>query len=351
MNYFSLLHINIFSKLPKSWSLSVILLIYFICSIFGIYIWSFIYIPNVLSCENDCLYTLARHMFYFNQIVITMFGFILAHLLFSRNVSFLVLCATFGLATIFTHFNLFHTLNDFLVKYDLYPFWFKTSDDGKNVVSFQYARVYLLFFIMGGFYAAMCRKQFRTFDRIVWAWTFAALCIFSFSMHRVVGRMAFSDYQSELNAKIERVLSSNGGLKSWSCVQEGFYCYTLEKDDMFSGSTPREKNKLWADKDSSNEIDMQMNKRVIGALKDMDVGVPIVVSESELGQNNTIRSVAFGGINLSNGKRFVLIDYDRTAKALDIYLVFFTMLMIGFLIIWGGGIYSLKSFHASRGIT
>jgi hypothetical protein len=316
----------------------------------GLAVWVGAYAPTLMSCREDCLYVWARHMFFFNQIVITMFGFILAYLVFYRHLTTLALCASFGLASMLTYVNAFHALNNFLSQHDLYPFWFKTSPDGKNVVSFQYARVYLLMLIMGCFYAAMWKKEFRSFDRVLWAWTFAALCVFSFCMHRVVGRMAFTDYQFEINAKIERVLRSTGSLKQWACLQEGFVCTVLQSDEAFKGSKPKTKNKLWPEVDSSHAIDEQMNKQIVDPLKNTPVGQPLVVSENALGQNNIIRSVAFGGVNLPDGKRLVLLDYDQTAKALDLYLVFFTGLMCGFLLVWGAGLYKLKSFHEARGI-
>lgn len=316
----------------------------------GLVVWLGVYSPTIVQCQEDCLYVYARHMFFFNQIVITQFGFVLAYLIWNRRLSALALCASFGLASVLTYFNAFHAFHDFLSQHDLYPFWFKTSPDGKDVVSFQYARIYLLMLIMGGFYMAMWKKEFRSFDRVIWAWTFAAMCVFSFCMHLVVGQMAFTDYQFEINAKIERVLRSTGGLKEWTCRQEGFVCTVLESDESFSGATPKTKNKLWPEKDSSKAIDEQMNLQIVRKLKDTPVNQPLVVSENALGQNNIIRAVAFGGVNLTDGRRMVLLDYDQTSRALDIYLVFFTALMMGFLGIWGLGMYKLKTFHEARGL-
>lgn len=293
----------------------------------------------MMSCKNNCLHVLAGNMFHFHQIIITMSSIILAHLLFYRNVSFTVLLAAFGMATILIHFNLFNLLNEFLVKYSLPPFWTKTGNDEIGIISLQYASFYLLIFIISVFYLAMCKQSFRSFDRVIWAWTFVAICVFSISTHITVGKLAFNDYQYELNSKIKRVLSSDGGLKKWFCAQEGFYCYIIEK------------NKLPSIKNSEHKIDERTNKIVIDALDGVGVGVPIVMSENKSRQNGTAFSyIKFGGVKLPNGGTFVLIDHVRAEKALDIYLIFLFLLLVSFLLIWGCGIYNLKRFHVSRGV-
>ena len=314
----------------------------------GILIWAGDYGPAVLLCESDCLYVAARHMFFFNQIVLTAAGVCLAFLLFKRKIAWKEMAVGFGAATLLTYIEFFYAFHDWLVAMNLYPIWFKTVEGGKGVGSFQYARVYLLILIAGLFYANMCRRDFRTFDRLLWAWFFAALCVFMFSMHRVVGRMAFTDYQEEVVQQIERTLKTRPQLLMEVCKKIEYTCMEWDLNQSFDASAPAIKNRLWVKKDSKEMIDSFIEKDVLTPIRKGAVGDIKILSEGSLSSNNLVRAISFGAIKTNESKAIVLIDYHKTSYALDKYLVLFTVLMVWFLLVWGACLYWVRSFHTKR---
>jgi hypothetical protein len=322
----------------------------FACWVLGIalgaVIVGFEYVPALWSCGNECLYVASRHAFYFDQILLTAAGLVLAALLWHRTTAWYVLVGAFGWAIVITWVQGFHWLHHWWSTLDLYPIWLKTSEDGKNVVSFQYARVYVLVMISGGFYASMFKKSFRSFDRVIWAWGFVALCVFMFCMHRVVGRVAFIDYQQHLTQKMERILSSEKSMMLWACEKEGLQCLVLKQGQVFKDARPTQKNQL-REISSKEAIEEAVNRHVVEEV--CKKNKTVLISENELKQNNIIRSVSFGG-KCERGEVSVLIDYHQTAKALDIYLLLFSALLGVFAIIWGLGGWKLRQFHHARGL-
>lgn len=319
-------------------------------ALFGAAIWCFSYIPHLIFAQEDFLYIFARHLFFFNQTVLSCAGFVLFILLFKKRINGLDLAAAWGLSTMMTWYFGWHLLHKLFTDLGIYPDILRTSPDGKDVVSFQYARVYLLMAIGGSFYFSLLQKKFRTMDRIFWAWFFAALCIFMFCMHKVVGRWAFVEYQDEVSAKIERILKTPGDMKWHACASEGFECRLWAPGQMYSGSKPKIKNRLWPDVDSSAAIDQQMNLKIVTPLLEKEPGSILVVSENTLKTVRDLRAVAFGGYKYKDGSILTLLDYDQTAKSLDLYLVYFSLLMVIFLLIWGVGLYKLRIYHFKRGL-
>lgn len=310
-------------------------------------IWVGVFVPTVASCGDECLYVTARHFFYFNQIVLTTAALALGLLWWKKSVTIGEVIACAGFASLLTWQSIFQQLHPFLSKHNLYPLWFKTSASGEHVVSFQYARVYLMMFLSGGFYWMMLKKDFRSMERVLWAWSFAALCVFSFCMHKVVGRIAFVDYQEEVAARIERGLGAVSPMQPWMCENLALDCRLLGLGETFKGSKPKEKNKLRSHVDTAEIIDRQINKMVMEPLRLNAVGVPLIMSESAFAKDsNVIRAITVGAVRLNEEMVLVAIDYDQTAKALDLYLVYFTMLMVGFVLVWGGGGWFLCRFHA-----
>lgn len=321
-----------------------------IFTIVGAAIWVFGYIPHLAFAQEEYLYVWARHSFFFNQTVLSAGGFILFILLFKRRLNWLDIAAAWGLSTIMTWYFGWHVLHRFFADLNIYPNFLRTSPDGRNVVSFQYARVYILIAIAGTFYFSMFQKKFRSMDRVFWAWFFAALCIFMFCMHKVVGRWAFVEYQNEVSAKMERVLKSPGVMKMHACKEEGFECKMLAPGEKYEGSKPKIKNRLWPEVDSSKAIDFQMNLRIVGPLQEKQAGTVLVISENTLKTVRDLRAVAFGGYKYEDGRILTLLDYDQTSKSLDLYLVFFSILMLVFLFVWGVGLYKLRIYHFRRGL-
>jgi hypothetical protein len=312
----------------------------------GLGVWVGCYLPALFLCGNECTYMIARHLFFTNRILLTASGFCLGLLIFKKYLSKYDYFGIFGLATLLTWGDGFHFIHSLFSQYQLYPFWLKTSPDGKSVVSFQYARVYLLIFLAGGFYLSMLRKPFRTFERILWAWFFVALCVFMFSMHRVVGRIAFFSYQQEVNTQIERTVSTHPAIRAAQCENLGFSCFLIDSEEAFAHSTPKIKNRLNPTKDSKDSIDDFVNKSIIATLKKETYGKPLVISEDKISQNNIIRATAFAGIKDPDGKLFILIDYNKTSYALDVFLILFSILMAGFVLVWVWGGLKIYQYHA-----
>ena len=146
--------------------------------------------------ENQLFYV-SKHLFYYLQILMNVSGFSLFYIIFRNKLSWKVLGLFFSIATIITYLRVFNNLHDFMKQYNLYLDVFKTSPDGKVVVSFQYARIMMLsgisiFAILAFIYLKKTVLKVFAFFFII------AFYIFFYFMHAYIGKELYLQASANL---------------------------------------------------------------------------------------------------------------------------------------------------------
>jgi hypothetical protein len=309
----------------------------------NLYIW-FDYFFGVAVCEKDCTNLIANISFYFVQIVMTAAFLELLVLLVKRQVTRKDLLASFMVSTVLLWSDFFIYMHKFMVAYNLYPGWLVWFE-GEQIGTFQYARIVLLIFVIGTFYVSLLRKENRSFARVLYAWFFAALMVFIYTMHWVIGHQLQVKYQDILYKQMEQTLVLPIKEFKAHCVNLSYQCLVWDTNQRFDLSRPKGQNRAQAKKDSKQMIDQLINEKIIQPLSQAKIGEVILIEENGLGTNTIVRAVSAAGKKINEKEIVLLLDYDNTALSLSSYSILYAFLTILFLLVWGFGGYKIFLFH------
>lgn len=304
-------------------------IIYFI-AFCGVFVWGE-YLHAIVTSGELFRFIFTRHLFYFLQILFSTFIFIFIHASIKHDYSAKNILFYFLLSSILVHTRFFHNLHDFLKQQNLYFDIFKTDKEGKNVVSFQYARILLMgitsLLIVGSL--ILVKRNIKKLFLIIFS---LAFFVFSYNMHLHVGRKAYKDYEYFLNDKFDIVLNNTEHYEEF-CKNLKFDCHilTTEEAKNFNLSKPSIVNRIRATSDTTEESNKIIKKYVtlfIESGEDKQI-----LLESSFSTDN-LRAACYGFKKLPNNKVFILIDFRNLAYGLDLYLIYFTLIVLIFLGFW-----------------
>lgn len=306
----------------------------------GIGIWLFIYIPTVVFAKENQLFYFSRHLFYYLQILMNISGFSLFYVMFRNKLSWKILGLFFAVATIITYLRVFNNLHDFMKETNLYLDIFKTSPDGKTVVSFQYARIMMLAIItIFGVLAFIHLK--KTFLKVFAFFFVIAFYIFFYFMHAYIGKELYLQASANLVEQI-KIISINYENSDKLCKDLEYNCSIVENNKDYTLSKVDISNRIvsqYSTRDEANEIITKYMKDFIQSGEDLKI-----YDESAF-QTNNLRAVSFAFKKVDEKHTFVLQDSKNLSHILDLYLIYFSIAFNMFLVIWGYGVYWLYKKH------
>lgn len=303
--------------------------VYFVLA-WGIFVWGQ-YIYDISTSGELFRFIFTRHLFYFLQILFSTFIFIFIHASIKHDYSLKNIIFYFLLSSILVQTRFFHNLHDFMKAQNLYFDIFKTDKEGKNVVSFQYARILLMiistFLVVGSL--IFVKRNIKKLFLIIFSLVFF---VFSYNMHLHVGRKAYKDYEYFLNEKFDIVLSNYEHYEPF-CNGLKFDCFILNRDEAkkFNLSKPSIVNRILSTSDTTEESNKIIRKYVTSFIDSSDDKQ--ILLESSFSTDN-LRAACYGFKKLPNDKIFILVDFRNLAYGLDLYLIYFTMIIFIFLGFW-----------------
>ncbi len=309
-------------------------IIIFIVLLLGTYVWGK-YLYAIISSEDLFRFVFTRHLFYTLQILLSTFIFLFIHATITHNYSIKKILFYFLLSSPLVYFRVFHELHFFIREQGLYFDIFKTDPEKKNVVSFQYARILILgitsCLIIGSF--IFVQRNMKKLFLIIFA---AAFFIFSYNVHLQVGRKAYKDYEFFLTEQFELALNNQKHHEVF-CKNLGFDCYVLDIETAknFNLSKPSIINRILETQDTAEESNKIIRDQINVFLKsNLEQKV---LSESFFITDN-LRATNYGFKKLPNNKLFILIDFKSLAYALDLYLIYYSLLTLIFMSFWIGAL-------------
>lgn len=297
--------------------------------LWGSYIWGAKYIYDVATSGELFRFLITRHFFYYLQIILTMLGFLFFHVTIKhefnkKNVIFYLL-----LSTILVQQRFFHEMHFWIREHELYFDMFKTGANG-TVVSFQYARVLMLLIasclLVGSF--ILVKKNFQKLFLMLFTFVFF---MFTYNMHLHVGRQAYKDYEGELRTNIEMVLNNSNSYREL-CDGYEFDCHLLSIDEAknFNKAKTNVINRVVEKEDSTDEANKITQKLVKNFLESKEESR--VLMEAQF-QTDNLRAACYG-FKIIGDKILILIDLNNLAYALDLYLIYFTLIINVFIVFW-----------------
>ncbi len=296
----------------------------------GAFVWGR-YLYSIFTSQELFRFVFTRHLFYTLQILLSTFIFLFIHATVTHNYSIKSILFYFLLSSSLVYFRFFHELHFFLRENGLYFDIFKTDPEKKNVVSFQYARVLILgitsCLIIGSF--IFVQRNMKKLFLIIFA---AVFFIFSYNVHLQVGRKAYKDYEFFLTQQFEIVLNNQNNYEVF-CKNLGFDCYVLDLEEAknFNLSKPSIVNRILEKNDTTEESNKIVREQ-IKVFLESNVEQK-VLSESFFITDN-LRATNYGFKKLPNNKLFILIDFKSLAYALDLYLIYYSLLTFIFMSFW-----------------
>lgn len=308
--------------------------------IWGIGIWVLDYLPSIIFEKEEFRFVITRHFFYYLQILITTTGFLLLHTAITGKLDWKKTLIYFLLSTILVQTRTFHNLHDLFRTYNIYLDIFKTNIDGTQVPSFQYSRILLIaiicFFAAGSFLFIK-----RNMLKVFLIFFIAAFYIFFYFMHLYIGRQAYMQYESQLQHQIEMILDNSENY-SPLCKEFSYQCDVIERGQDYTLSKPQLKNRIISSIDTTDEANALITKYLIEFEKSNKVEA--VFMESAIVTDN-LRAVVFGFKKINDKEVLVLVDYDQLSYALDLYLIYFMIIMNIFMLVWLYGVIWLYKKH------
>lgn len=302
------------------------------CYVLLIYVWGFNYIPAILNEHENFRFIFTRTCFFYLQILLTTFGFVVWHLSFSEKVKINTIFCYFGISSILTYFQAFHYLHDLLKLYDLYPSIFKTKsypDGTKYVASFQYARVLLIIIGCLLFILSLFVKKLKL-QKIFFLIFSVSFFGFFFFMHLNIGRAAYIAYENNLRDRYNIVLENNKNYEG-ICTDLNLLCKRVLLNEEITQINTTKVNKVDSKLDSEREAIKTANKFLKEFIDSREQKK--IISESDFITDN-LRATTYSFILDGENHVFVIIDTNGLAFALDLYLLIFTGIINVFLVIW-----------------
>ncbi len=324
---------------PKKITLTLVLFV----SIFlwGSGIWIFDFIPSVLKSGEDFRFVLTRHFFFYLQILITLTGFVLLHVSIKKTLPIKIILGYFLLATILVQTRFFHQAHEFMKNYNIYFDIFKTSVDGRSVVSFQYARIFMIsmvaLFAMGTF--LFVRRSKLLIFVILYI---SAFYIFFYFMHLYIGRQVYTQYEKQLSVQMKMILENDN---NWPllCKKLQYQCDIVDATKPYTLSRPQIKNRIMKELDTTEEANKLVTSKIILFNESKDFQK--VFMESAIVTDN-LRSMVFAFKKQKDeDKVLVVVDYERLSYALDLYLIYFMITINIFMTVWAYGVFWLYEKH------
>lgn len=304
-------------------------------------IWLFIYIPTVVFAKDNQVFYFSRHLFYYLQILMNVSGFALFYVMFKNKLSWKVLGLFFAIGTIITYLRVFNNLHDFMKETNLYLDIFKTSPDGKTVVSFQYARIMMLAIIMIFGITSFIYLR-KTFLKVFVFFFIIAFYIFFYFMHAYIGKELYLQASANLVQQI-KIVAINYKHADKLCKDLDYNCSIVENTKDYTLSKVDIENRIvsqYSTREEANEIITKYMKDFINSGEDLKV-----YDESAF-QTNNLRAVSFAFKKVDDKHTFVLQDSKNLSHILDLYLIYFSIAFNMFLLIWGSGVYWLYKKHS-----
>lgn len=297
--------------------------------LWGSYIWGFKYFVDVINSNELFRFIFTRHLFYYLQILLTSLGLLLFHVTITHDFKSKHVIFYFLLATILVDIRFFNSLHFWLRENNLYFDIFKTGENG-TVVSFQYARILILIIfsllVIGSF--IFVKQNFKKLFLMIFSFVFF---FFMYNMHLHVGRQAYKDYELELKTNIETILNNHENYKS---LCSGFMldCYLLEIEEVknFSMAKPNLINRIIQKDDTTDEAN-KLTQTLFGKFLKSNKESTVFM-ESQF-QTDNLRAACYGFKKIGE-KILIIIDFKNLAYALDLYLIYFTMIVNIFLTFW-----------------
>lgn len=315
-------------------------IILYALALWGIGIWCLDYLPNIIFERDEFRFVITRHFFYYLQILITTTGCLLVHTAITGKLSWRQAIWYFLLSTILVQTRTFHNLHDLFRTYNVYLDIFKTNVDSTQVVSFQYSRILLIsiacFFAVGSFILIK-----RNILKVFLIFFIAAFYIFFYFMHLYIGRQAYMQYESQLHTQIEMVITNPQDYKPL-CDEFKYQSDIITRGEDYTLSKPQLKNRIISSIDTTQEA----NELITKYLKDFEASKEkdAVFMESAIVTDN-LRAVVFGFNKIDENNILVLVDYDQLSYALDLYLIYFMIIMNIFMLVWLYGVIWLYKKH------
>jgi hypothetical protein len=167
-------------------------------------------------------------------------------------------------------------------------------------------------------------------------------------MHLYVARAAYSIYENQLRIQTQMILDNS---KSYTnlCPDLRLQCYEINSDqiDSFNLSNPNVINRIrfWEDtKTESDNLVKELVHKVNNGVKNEDIFM-----ESNINTDN-LRAATYGIKKLPNNRLLIVIDFNNLAFALDLYLLYFTLIINIFLIFWTSAIIWTYKKHKTKSI-
>lgn len=297
--------------------------------LWGLYILVFHYAKDLINAGDLFRFIGTRHLFYYLQILLTMLGLLFFHMVIYHEFKIKNLVFYFLFSTILVDARFFHEIHLWIREHNLYFDIFRTGKDG-SVVSFQYSRILLLLFssslLLGSF--IFVKKNFQKLFLMLFTFIFF---FFVYNMHLHVGRQAFKDYELELKTNMELILNNDNNYQQL-CSGFKLDCYLLDLKDAqnFSLAKPALLNRIiqkFDTKTEANKITQELLNKFLESKQES-----IVFMEAQF-QTDNLRAACYG-FKKVNDKILILIDFNNLGFALDLYLIYFSIVVTVFLIFW-----------------
>ena len=148
-------------------------------------------------------------------------------------------------------------------------------------------------------------------------------------------------YESQLQHQIEMILDNSENY-SPLCKEFSYQCDVIERGQDYTLSKPQLKNRIISSIDTTDEANALITKYLIEFEKSNKVEA--VFMESAIVTDN-LRAVVFGFKKINDKEVLVLVDYDQLIYALDLYLIYFMIIMNIFMLVWLYGVIWLYKKH------
>lgn len=308
--------------------------------VWGLGIWLFSYIPTTLFGGENALFYLTRHLFYYLQSLMNVTGFMLLWAIVKNKITKKDMLMFFCISTILTKLAIFPWLHDFFKANQIYFDIFKTSPDGKSVVSFQYARIMVLaiiFIFTAAFFVYFKKTVLKVFVFFI----IIAFYIFFYFMHGFIGKELYLLSTKQIEVQMKMV-ATNYEHSDVFCKKLNYNCIILDNKETYKNSRESIVNRInssFSAKDESNEIIDHYWKDFVKNKEDIKI-----YTESSFTTNN-LRAVNFAFKKVDENHTFILQDNRNLEYMLDLYLIYFSIAFNVFLSIWGFGIMWLYKKH------